>query len=111
MNKFALFVALSASMFAAGCSLSPVTAVSEDTPSVGNPTIDINHQAVLFVSMEDGSVVRQSITSTADYCFKENGRSDTTCFTEGEAIIDPDSQKVIAHEMIEDRLHLYAGRN
>ncbi len=65
-------------------------------------------QAILFVELEDGSVVRQTIKSSADYCFKTSQSSETTCFTEGPPIVDPQTQEIIAYRMQEDHLHLVA---
>lgn len=86
-----------------GCASSP----SEPGAGLAAATSSVP-QAILFVELEDGSVVRQSIQSAADYCFKSSQSSETTCFTEGQAIIDPETQEIIAYRMQEDRLHLIA---
>ncbi|NIO41265.1 MAG: hypothetical protein GTO41_14470, partial [Burkholderiales bacterium] len=39
-------------------------------------------EAVLLVSLEDGSVIMQKIASSADICFKMNSASATTCLTQ-----------------------------
>jgi len=63
---------------------------------------------VLLVSREDGSVVMQTIHTNADLCFKTSYDSTTTCFTQGEAVIDPATDAVIGFEMIEERIDLVA---
>lgn len=66
------------------------------------------HDTVLFVSLEDGSVIRQTIASDADYCFKNSFDSATTCLTQGAAMVDPDTNVVIGFEMREGHIDLIA---
>ena len=65
-------------------------------------------ETILLVSLEDGSVIKQTIISDADLCFKMNAESSTTCLTQGEPLIDPDSNTIIGYEMIEDHIELVA---
>ncbi len=84
-----------------GCSASPITAQ--------HPSSD--HETVLLVSREDGSVIKQTINSGADLCFKTSAASSTTCFTQGAAIVSPDTNVIIGFEMIEDQIDLIAKTN
>ena len=95
-----LFVAslLAAAIALSGCSSRMITAQQ--------PASD--REAVLLVSLEDGSVIKQTIESSADVCFKTSTASSTTCFTQGAAIISPDTDVVIGFEMIEDHIDLVA---
>ena len=66
------------------------------------------HEAMLLVSMDNGTVVKQTVNIDADVCFKQNSASSTTCFSQGSAIIDPSTNAVIGYEMIEDHIDLIA---
>ncbi|MDH3546241.1 MAG: hypothetical protein OEN22_04040 [Gammaproteobacteria bacterium] len=66
------------------------------------------HRTMLLVSLEDGSVIKQTIDGHADVCFKQISDSATTCLTQGDAIIDPATNAVIGYEMIEDHIDLVA---
>ncbi len=63
---------------------------------------------VLLVSLDDGRVIMQTINASADFCFKQNSDSSTTCFTRGEPVIDPATNNVIGFEMIENHIDLIA---
>lgn len=81
-----------------GCSANPTTAQ--------HPSSD--RETVLLVSLEDGSVIKQTINSNADLCFKTSVASSTTCFTQGAAIVSPDTNSVIGFEMTEFQIDLVA---
>ena len=81
-----------------GCSASPITAQY--------PASD--HETVLLVSREDGSVVMQTISSGADLCFKTSVASSTTCFSQGAAILSPDRNTIVGFEMTEYQIDLVA---
>jgi hypothetical protein len=66
------------------------------------------NQAMLLVSLEDGTVIKQTINVDADVCFKQNTSSSTLCFTQGDAIMDATTNTVIGFEMIEERIDLVA---
>ncbi|MDH3613255.1 MAG: hypothetical protein OES10_08225 [Gammaproteobacteria bacterium] len=66
------------------------------------------HEAMLLVSLDDGTVIKQTISVDADVCFKQNSSSSTTCLTQGKAIIDAATNTVIGFEMIEDHIDLVA---
>lgn len=95
-----LFVAslLAFALALSGCSAGPVI--------TQQPSSD--HEAVLLVSLEDGSVIKQTIQSSADLCFKTSIASATTCFTQGAAIVSPDTNAIIGFEMTEHQIDLIA---
>ena len=95
-NLFVAFL-LASALAVSGCS-SSMTA--------RQPSSD--RETVLLVSLEDGSVIKQTIESSADLCFKTSTASSTTCFTQGAAIVSPDTDAVIGFEMIEDHIDLIA---
>ena len=65
-------------------------------------------RAMLLVSRADGSVVLQMIDSEADICFKQASSSTTTCFSQGDAIVDAEGSTVIGFEMHEEKIQLVA---
>lgn len=67
-----------------------------------------SRETLLLVSLDDGSVIMQTISSSADLCFKNNSDSFTTCLTQGEPVVDPVSNTVIGFEMIEEHIELVA---
>ena len=62
-----------------------LSACSTQTAAV--PQITEHHETVLIVSLEDGSVIKQTINSDADFCFKNSSGSSTTCLAQGDAIV------------------------
>ncbi|MBT8088691.1 MAG: hypothetical protein KJO01_00635 [Gammaproteobacteria bacterium] len=69
---------------------------------------ELARETILLVSLEDGSVIKQTILSGADLCFKMNAESSTTCLTQGAPVFDPASNTIIGYEMIEDHIELIA---
>lgn len=69
---------------------------------------EVSRETVLLVSLDDGSVIKQTIYSSADLCFKKNSDSRTTCLTQGAPVYDPSTNAVIGFEMIEDQIDLIA---
>jgi len=65
-------------------------------------------ETVLLVSLDDGSVIKQTIQTSADLCFKKSSDSATTCLTQGDPVYDPATNAVIGFEMIEDHIELVA---
>ncbi|MBU2676901.1 MAG: hypothetical protein KJP16_07425, partial [Gammaproteobacteria bacterium] len=63
---------------------------------------------ILLVSLEDGSVIKQTIISSAEMCFKKASDSSTTCLSQGAPVIDPYTNDVIGFEMIEEHIDLVA---
>ncbi len=68
-------------------------------------------ETILLVSLDDGTVIMQTIHSTADICFKSASRSSTTCLTRGAPIIDPITDTTVGFEMIEDQIDLVAKQD
>ena len=66
------------------------------------------HEAMLLVSLDDGTVIMQTIESAASVCFKLNSDSSTTCLTRGAPLVDPATDAVIGYEMIEETIELIA---
>lgn len=69
------------------------------------------HEAMLLVSLEDGTVIKQAINVDADVCFKQSTSTSTLCFTQGNAIFDAATNTLIGFEMIEERIDLVAKTN
>lgn len=63
-------------------------------------------ETILLVSLDDGSVIMQTINTGADICFKSISDSATTCLTRGKPIRDPRSNSIIGFEMIEEQIQL-----
>jgi len=68
-------------------------------------------ETVLLVSRNDGSVVMQTIYTSADVCFKKSSDSSTTCLTQGDPVFDAVTNTVIGYEMIEEHIDLVAKTN
>ncbi len=83
-----------------------VSACSTQTAAI--PQAAEHHETILIVSLEDGSVIMQTINSSADFCFKSNSASSTTCLTQGAPIFSPDTNAIIGFEMIEEQIDLIA---
>ncbi|MGB5245385.1 MAG: hypothetical protein WBM54_12415 [Woeseia sp.] len=67
------------------------------------------NETLLLVSLEDGSVIMQTINSDADICFKQITDSSTTCLIQGAPILDPVTQAVIGFETTEAHIDLVAS--
>jgi hypothetical protein len=70
-----------------------------------------SRETILLVSLEDGSVIKQTIFSSADLCFKKSSDSLTTCLTQGAPVFASDSNTIIGYEMIEEHIELVAKSN
>lgn len=93
------------------CSISatnPATTVAAANPITTNVVHAQTHRTMLLVSLEDGTVIKQTIDGHADVCFKQNSASSTICLTQGDAIIDPATNTLIGYEMIENHIDLLA---
>ncbi len=66
------------------------------------------NEAMLLVSLDDGTVIMQTIESPASVCFKLNSETSTTCLLQGAALVDPATDAVIGYEMIEEKIELIA---
>ncbi len=112
MTRTATFLTLAVAAALTACSTaaplldrSNVQADVISTP----PLETLTNETMLLVSLDDGTVIKQTINLTADVCFKMNSSSETTCLTQGEAIVDPDTNSIVGYEMIEDKIDLYAA--
>jgi hypothetical protein len=111
MNLFSLIaiVVLASLLGACGSTGVATTSAAKDVSQASTTALPATtHDTVLLVSLEDGSVVMQTIETGADFCFKKNSESSTTCLTRGEPIIDPVTNNVIGFEMIENHIELIA---
>ncbi len=111
MKQLPLATVLSLAFFLGACSTSgvisaPDRGTAQEVAVTESP--EFQHETILLVSLEDGSVIKQTIISSADLCFKMNAESSTTCLTQGAPIFDPDSNSIIGYEMIEDHIELIA---
>jgi len=110
--SLALLIPLAAILGA--CSSTAITPMSE-TEMAQNVAVSLSpetpRETVLLVSRNDGSVVMQTIYSTADVCFKNSSDSSTTCLTQGAPVFDPVSNTVVGYEMIEEHIDLVAKTN
>lgn len=83
----------------------PAPSLQAPVPST---TSRLQPEAILLVSLEDGTVIKQTISVDADVCLKESTSSSTLCFTQGDAIFDAATNTLIGFEMIEERIDLVA---
>ena len=65
-----------------------------------------NGNALLLVRLDDGKIVKQTISSEADICFKQNQSPETLCFSQGEPIRDPATDKIIGYRMTKSAVNL-----
>jgi len=89
----------------------PAPATEFAQPVAVSLSPEIPRDTVLLVSRNDGSVIMQTIRTSADVCFKKSSDSATTCLTQGEPLFDPVSNTVIGFEMIEEHIDLVANTN
>ena len=98
-------------LFLGACSSNPAApdlVNRASAPASTHLVRDSLHETTLLVNLEDGSVIKQTINIIADVCFKQISSSETTCFTQGDAIIDPETNTILGYEMIEDHINLIA---
>ncbi len=86
---------------------SPPVSNNEALSELSDSAIEAR-ETLLLVSLEDGSIIKQTISSSADICFKKNSDSATTCLTQGAPIFSPATDTIIGFEMIEDHIDLVA---
>jgi hypothetical protein len=67
------------------------------------------HNAVLLVSLEDGSMISQEIPVDAEICMKTLDDSATTCLTRAEPIMSADGSRIIGYHMQRTEIDLYPG--
>lgn len=90
------------------CSIQSPLVSSDEVASELPDLAEQARETLLLVSLEDGSIIKQTISSSADICFKKNSDSATTCLTQGAPIFSQDTDTVIGFEMIEDHIDLIA---
>lgn len=76
--------------------------------AAGSAAEATRNEAMLIVSLDDGTVIMQTIESAASVCFKLNSETSTTCLLQGAALVDPATNAVIGYEMIEEKIELIA---
>lgn len=89
------------------CANSPQPESTSDAAALPIAETKLN-EAMLLVSLDDGTVIMQTIDSPASICFKLNSETATTCLSQGAPLVDPTTDTVIGYEMIEERIDLYA---
>lgn len=110
MNKMIGFACINVALMLAACGSHPpapdaVASIRSEMPLM-RVSDDALGGTILLVSLEDGSVIMQTIQTSADICFKQNSSSSTTCLTQGDPVIDPRTSSIIGFEMIEERIQL-----
>lgn len=106
MNHPKVTLLLAAALLGA-CAHSTPPGTTSDATAL--PIAETAHnEALLLVSLDDGSVIMQRIESAASVCFKLNSEASTTCLSQGAPLIDPTTDTVIGYEMIEQKIELYA---
>ena len=111
MKNLSVSAILALASLLGACSTTGVTSPSVEPINLGASEILSSvtaHDTVLLVTLDDGRVIMQTIDAGADFCFKQNSDSSTTCFTRGEPVIDPGTNTVIGFEMIENHIDLIA---
>lgn len=112
MKHLAGFACVTVAVLLAACSTQPsapdaLASLDDRTPLL-RIADDAPRETILLVSLDDGSVIMQTIQTPANICFKQNSSSTTTCLTQGAPIFDAGSDTVIGYEMIEDEIQLVA---
>lgn len=86
-------------LYVAGCTTSsPVTMPAEVPPAGRNAT--------LLVSLNDGSIISQTVDIDADICMKSNSSPVTQCLRQGEPVYNPDGRTVIGYRMERSEIEL-----
>lgn len=107
MRKLLVSIAFPIALVASACTIQGPDSEPANTARATTAAV-APHETVLLVSLDDGSVIKQTIHTNADLCFKVNSESATTCLTQGEPVIDPATSAVVGFRMIEDRIDLVA---
>jgi hypothetical protein len=86
-------------LWIAGCAMpSTDSTVAEVAPASRNAT--------LLVSLNDGSIISQTVDIDADICMKSNSSPVTQCLRRGEPVYDPDGGTVIGYRMERSEIEL-----
>jgi hypothetical protein len=64
--------------------------------------------ALLLVSLSDGSIVGQRISTDAEICVKSNASPATTCLSRGLPLMDTTGQIIIGYHMEQTEIELFA---
>ena len=70
------------------------------------PKLEPGSDAMLLVSLRDGSIIQQRIQTDADICMKANDSSLTSCLKRGAPLLDASGQAVIGYEMERTEIQL-----
>ncbi len=62
--------------------------------------------ALLLVSLNDGSIVGQQIDADADVCMKANESPTTTCLSRGTPLMGGAGRTIIGYQMVETEIEL-----
>ena len=90
----------------AACSTAPVqTELTAEPSAAVVRTSDTEASTILLVSRADGSIVRQTVQLGADICVKALESSTTTCFTQGEPVVN-NRGVIVGYEMLAETLEL-----
>lgn len=100
-----LFIVLSILGMTA-CSHAPLQANTETNE---NNVVDDSSSTILLVSLDDGSIIRQTLDLDADICVKALDDPKTMCYSQGEAIVN-NNGVVVGYEMLAQTISL-KGRN
>ncbi len=76
------------------------------TPPESAAVSESDNSAMLLVRLNDGTIVRQTISSEADICLKQNQFPETMCFSQGEPIRDPHTDRIIGYTMTKSTVNL-----
>lgn len=90
----------------AGCGVAPA---QPDSSVELAKNADVDFSTILLVSLNDGSIIRQTINLDADICIKMLENVTTTCLTKGGAIVN-NLGVVVGYEMISETIQLH-GHN
>lgn len=109
MNYPILPVILAAALLGACAQQSQPIPVADNPYAAALPGAEAaRNEAMLLVSLDDGTVIMQTIESPASVCFKLNSETSTTCLLQGAPLVDPATDAVIGYEMIEEKIDLIA---
>ncbi len=106
MKYLSIATTVALALATGACSTQSATTAHTDLETLRS--LEAPRETILLVSLDDGSVVKQTIHSDADLCFKLNSQSTTTCLTQGAPVIDPVTNAIVGFKMIEDHIDLVA---
>lgn len=90
------------------CGLVATLLVAGTGALAADTTLDpLQTDTMLLVSLDDGSLIQQTIHVDADTCFKANRDSNVTCFRRGQPILS-EAGATIGFEMEQSQIQLIA---